>query len=457
MLIKISKLVAPLFLTTAFLSGLAPADAAVTGDGRTCTIVGTARDDVLRGTAGKDVICGRGGDDRLEGRGGNDVLDGGGGADQLLAGDGKDTLLGGSGNDELVGGLGSDRLTGATGDDTLTGSAGSDTTSFTDETAGVSVDLQSAAATGNITGTDSLQSIENVIGGAGTDLLIGNGAGNRLDGGAGADQVQGLGGNDILYGGAGQDMVTGGTEDDKLSGGADPDEVDGGEGINICSPGSGDTTVAACELTVVFALDQVALLKGTVHTAAGLAVPGIRLNAVNDDGSSSVTTAPDGTFAMAVIKGSGLFRLTDDFDNDPWYPSYRQVGLPGEFSLAMNLRVAHDMDLPITLPPAHPVTVTVTNGDGEPLSGASITTPSYGGLPLDALWPGGPALVDAWQHPAGSVVPIWADAQGRGTFHAFETSRMRADIRYYYGAGLTLTKSTPLFSVRNPKNINAVL
>ena len=47
--------------------------------------------------------------------------------------------------------------------------------------------------------------IENAIGGAGNDKIIGNNAANQLDGGGGDDVVTGLGGNDTLNGGLGLD------------------------------------------------------------------------------------------------------------------------------------------------------------------------------------------------------------------------------------------------------------
>jgi serralysin len=54
-------------------------------------------------------------------------------------------------------------------------------------------------------------SIENAIGGSGSDILTGNDANNSLDGGAGNDTLYGGAGNDILNGGAGNDTLTGDT------------------------------------------------------------------------------------------------------------------------------------------------------------------------------------------------------------------------------------------------------
>ncbi len=52
--------------------------------------------------------------------------------------------------------------------------------------------------------------IENAVGGAGTDAVIGNALGNRLGGGAGGDVLYGLEGDDVLGGGAGGDALSGG-------------------------------------------------------------------------------------------------------------------------------------------------------------------------------------------------------------------------------------------------------
>jgi len=49
--------------------------------------------------------------------------------------------------------------------------------------------------------------IENAIGGAGNDLLLGQHLANTLEGGGGDDQLQGQGGNDQLIGGLGQDTA----------------------------------------------------------------------------------------------------------------------------------------------------------------------------------------------------------------------------------------------------------
>ena len=66
-----------------------------------------------------------------------------------------------------------------------------------------------------------------LIGGAGSDLLIGGLAGDQLDGGDGNDILLGgihnVDGGDVLLGGAGRDLIAGHLGEDLLSGGADDD------------------------------------------------------------------------------------------------------------------------------------------------------------------------------------------------------------------------------------------
>src|SRR5262249_6616736 len=122
-----------------------------------------------------------------------------------------------------IGGDGDDTLTGGAGVNTLNGGAGRDAASYAQAAAAVHVDLGIAGpqATGG-GGTDALVSIEDVIGSAFDDTLIGApGVVNRLSGGAGNDLLVDVGG-DVLDGGAGNDtavFTTGGTIDLAISGG----------------------------------------------------------------------------------------------------------------------------------------------------------------------------------------------------------------------------------------------
>jgi Ca2+-binding RTX toxin-like protein len=226
------------------------------GDGND-TLEGSDGADVLNGGAGDDGLVGFAGDDQLRGDDDNDTISGGDGSDALAGGNGNDVLgLPGApgplgtqperGDDQEDGGAGDDLLragsgpSGTTSDrDALNGGAGNDTVTYANRTAGVTASLDGAqddgvAGEGDKVSTD----VENLTGGTGNDLLVGDAAGNSLDGGAGNDLVVGGAGNDSLlgqagdddlYGDAGADTAIGAADEDYLDGGADPDPLlDGG-------------------------------------------------------------------------------------------------------------------------------------------------------------------------------------------------------------------------------------
>ena len=212
--------------------------------------------DLLDGGAGADTLHAAGGDDLLYGGSDNDLLDGGTGNDTLDGGDGTDTadysvaaggvtvslgittaqavgggqgsdtlisienligsgyadtLNGDSGDNTLTSGAGNDILNGGVGNDTLNGGSGMDTASFSGATGGVTVKLSTTTITeavGGGQGTDTLISIENLIGSNYADTLTGNSNANALAGGAGNDTLNGGVGNDTLNGGGGLDTAS---------------------------------------------------------------------------------------------------------------------------------------------------------------------------------------------------------------------------------------------------------
>jgi len=56
--------------------------------------------------------------------------------------------------------------------------------------------------------------VENVTGGSGNDVLVGNSFGNILIGGPGNDTIIGGAGRSLLIGGSGSDVIIGGSADD---------------------------------------------------------------------------------------------------------------------------------------------------------------------------------------------------------------------------------------------------
>ncbi|MGF1479099.1 MAG: calcium-binding protein [Cyanophyceae cyanobacterium] len=159
--------------------------------------------DLLDGGEGSDTLYGGSGNDSLYGYDGNDLLRGGNGSDLLQGGNGNDNLVGESGSDRLQGHSGNDTLDGGLGDDSLDGGSGVDTVSYSFYSGETIVDLNSGQVDLNrgSSGSQTVKSIENVIGAQGDDQIIGNSANNLLVGGAGSD---------YLYGGAGDDTLIGG-------------------------------------------------------------------------------------------------------------------------------------------------------------------------------------------------------------------------------------------------------
>lgn len=196
---------------------------------------------VIDAGAGNDIVLAGAGDDLIRGGEGNDVLDGGEGDDAIQGGDGDDRLIGGLGDDFLFGGAGNDTLVGGEGNDLLDGGEGIDTVDYSAETDGVTVDLGTGKAHGDGIGSDSLIGIENAIGGAGDDVLIGNDQANRLEGGAGNDRIV-AGAGDTVLGGDGDDMI------EIVAGAGAAANVDGGAGrdtIKLLGAGNGTLAAAA--------------------------------------------------------------------------------------------------------------------------------------------------------------------------------------------------------------------
>jgi Ca2+-binding RTX toxin-like protein len=236
-------------------------------------------------TGGHDVVLGTPAADRIDGGTGNDIV---------CAGGGNDVLDGGLGNDVLDGGDGNDTLIALDGDDTAAGGNGVDTLSYAQNAAGVRIDL--GVTTPQVTGsagTDTISSIENLVGGTGSDTLIGSSAANTLTGAAGNDTLSGGAGVDTVnyagtgsavtvdltvsapqstgagldrisgvenvVGGTGADRLggnglanrlTGGTGADKLFGAGAADRLVGGNGRDRCDGGPGRDTASACEVKI---------------------------------------------------------------------------------------------------------------------------------------------------------------------------------------------------------------
>ncbi|MCY4210815.1 MAG: FG-GAP-like repeat-containing protein [Gammaproteobacteria bacterium] len=215
---------------------------------------------------------------------GDDVLAGNAVANDLRGRDGNDRIWGSGGDDILEGGAGADRLNGG---------AGLDWAAYRDSDAAVTINLTEGIVQGGHAEGDVLIEIENLIGSAHDDVLVGDDAANRLEGGGGADRldggagedwasyqwsdggvrvdlaegtgvggdaqgdvitnvenlagsgfndvlrgddnvnrIEGGGGSDRLWGVGGDDVLAGGEGDDWLVGSVGGDQLDGGAGLD---------------------------------------------------------------------------------------------------------------------------------------------------------------------------------------------------------------------------------
>ncbi len=89
--------------------------------------------------------------------------------------------------------------------------------------------------------------IENLIGSARADFLVGNWLDNEILGNDGSDRIFGQQGEDTLVGGAGDDELSGWTGNDVLDGGAGDDLLDGGAGNDRLHGGGGADTLTGGE------------------------------------------------------------------------------------------------------------------------------------------------------------------------------------------------------------------
>lgn len=270
------------------------------GFGDTDTFIGIHK---IRGSNSADYMVGTSQDDHFQPAGGNDQLDGGDGFDlidygrdgdeganptapitvDLLAGtatDGfgnTDTLRnfeaarGGYGNDTLRGDNNDNEFVGYSGNDFIDGRGGRDTVRYdiensvrTDpsELSGVIVNLSGSAlvldigngpitvasgtARDNFGDTDTLVSIERVVGSQYADLIVG------LDAASGVDFVEllGRGGDDIMIGGSAGSVISAGRGNDAIDGGDGYDTVlhweedgDAGSAVSVVTSGAGSGTI----------------------------------------------------------------------------------------------------------------------------------------------------------------------------------------------------------------------
>lgn len=243
-------------------------------------------------------------------------------------------ISGGSSDDSLLGLGGNDVLQGNGGNDRLDGGEGSDTASYREATAAVTVNLTvTGPQTTGGAGSDTLSSIENMIGSAFNDRLTGNDGVNMIEGGAGNDLLDGgLGFDTASYVGAdsgvsvnfglqtAQNTVGAGTDTlrnfegllgsafaDTLTGNNMGNTVEGGLGNDVLDGGYGNDTVS-----YEHALSAVRVnlaLQGRAQDT-GAAGNDTLLNFENLTGSAFDDTLAGNTGSNVLDGGAGIDTLT---------------------------------------------------------------------------------------------------------------------------------------------------
>lgn len=256
------------YATQAITASLAIAGAQATGGSGSDTLLNFEN---LNGSKYDDKLTGNSAANKLVGDAGKDILNGGAGADNMVGGDGNDIYYvdnsgdvvsetnanlssGGtdtvysylasytlgsnvenlrivaSGNASATGNTLNNLIYAGAGNNVMNGGNGVDTLSYLYASQGVTLNLGIATtqATGG-SGSDTALNFENLSGSKYDDVLIGNGAANRLSGDAGKDVLNGGAGADTMLGGDGNDIyyvdnssdVVSETNSDLATGGAD--------------------------------------------------------------------------------------------------------------------------------------------------------------------------------------------------------------------------------------------
>jgi Ca2+-binding RTX toxin-like protein len=190
------------------------------------------------------------------------------------------TLIGSAGSNGIKGGNGNDLIDGGLGADQMKGGTGIDTVDYSSRAVPVTVTIGVGDEDGQAGENDGVgDDIENVRGGSGADIIVGNALDNVLDGGLGADNISGgdgvdavdysrrtvpvnvtlnvgagndgqAGENDTIaadvegaFGGSGNDTLVGATGNGFLFGFGGSDALSDVGGIDTLDAGTGDDEI----------------------------------------------------------------------------------------------------------------------------------------------------------------------------------------------------------------------
>jgi Ca2+-binding RTX toxin-like protein len=231
---------------------------------------------------------------------GDDTVTGSVLGDKIKGGVDDDRIFGGAGNDTLAGGNDPGEIA-SDGDDHYDGGSDTDEVNYSAMSQAVAVNLALGLAAGVEIDHDTLVAIENVTGGSGPDVLVGDTKNNALAGGDGADSVFGSARTDSLDGGAGNDTLDGGGGADSLAGGAGSDVyvIDNAKDITDETGGDGtDLVQSAVSYILVAGLEDLELLGGGA------------INGTGNDGANRLTgnagaNRLDGGEGFDTLEGGG--------------------------------------------------------------------------------------------------------------------------------------------------------
>lgn len=204
-------------------------------------------------------------------------------------GSGNDILIGNSADNFLVGNAGGDFFSGGAGNDRIDGGGGADEVDYSGDAEaggalGVTVNLATGVAIDGFGDTDSLTSIELVLGTNQADILTGSDtSGAFAPGFNDFEGFRGLGGNDTIDGGAGFDYVQ--YSFDAAFGGASGVTVNFATGIAIDGFGNTDTLISIERVEGTAQADI--LIGGNIQNDGFEAFRGLAGNDFIDGGSGT--------------------------------------------------------------------------------------------------------------------------------------------------------------------------
>ena len=214
-----------------------------------------------------------------------------------------ENLTGSAFSDTLTGDKFDNVLEGGVGADKLDGGAGIDTASYANAASGVTADLSKAANNSGEAAGDAYKNIENLLGSAFGDTLVGDAKANAINGGDGDDVVVGGGGIDTLTGGLGADLFM----------------------FNAIKDGGGATEAGAASDTItdfVSGTDKVGILRSAfkiaqeVDLGAGGAEDFATNYFVSGDGLEALTANNQSGVAATAAHGQFLF---NELTNQLWW------------------------------------------------------------------------------------------------------------------------------------------